>query len=158
MDCLIALGSNLGDRAANLRRAIDELAANSQLELTAVSTRHRTVPVGGPTGQGEFLNAAARVQAQLTPRQLLELLLAIEARMGRQREIHWGPRLIDLDLLLYGDLIIDEPDLQVPHPLMHSRRFVLMPATEIAAEMRHPVLKCTVHELLARLDCPLTSA
>jgi 2-amino-4-hydroxy-6-hydroxymethyldihydropteridine diphosphokinase len=157
-DCLIGVGSNLGDREAAIRRAIDELAADPQIKLAAMSDLHETAPVGGPPGQGAFLNGVARIATSLGARELLNMLLAIEAKLGRTREIHWGPRTIDLDLLLYGHQIIDEPDLRVPHPLMHDRRFVLVPAAEIAAEMIHPVLQCTIRDLLARLDGPRTSA
>lgn len=152
MSCLIALGSNLGDRAANICQAIKELVAHPQVTLIATSTLHTTEPVGGPPNQGAFLNAAIRFDTSLAPRELLDLLLAIEKKLGRSREVSWGPRTIDLDLLFYGARICDEPDLQVPHPRMHERRFVLAPAAEIAAEMTHPVLRRSIGELLADLD------
>ena len=158
MTCLIALGSNLGDRETNLRGAIDDLDAQPKLILIAMSRLYASEAIGGPPGQGAFLNAAATIDTSLSPRELLDLLLAIETKLGRTREVHWGPRTIDLDLLLYDDEIIDEPDLRVPHPRMHERRFVLAPAAEIAAEMIHPLLHRTIEELLADLERPRTPA
>lgn len=152
MDCLIGLGSNLGDRPRTLEAAIAQLAAHPEVSLVAVSSFHLTQPVGGPAGQGEFLNAAARVETNLSPHALLGLLHAIEANLGRKRAVRWGARTIDLDLLLYGDQVVDAPDLQVPHPLAHQRGFVLAPACEIAAEMWHPVLGKTLAELAVLLD------
>jgi 2-amino-4-hydroxy-6-hydroxymethyldihydropteridine diphosphokinase len=151
MDCLIGLGSNLGERERTLEQAIALLAQNPDVSFVAVSSFHVTQPVGGPAGQGEFLNAVARIETRFTPRGLLELLHGIEASLGRERQIHWGPRTIDLDLLLCADQIINEPDLAVPHPLMHQREFVLAPACEIAAEMRHPLLDKTLAELTVLL-------
>lgn len=147
MDCLIALGSNVGEREMSLEKAIERLSQLPEIRLTAVSAFHVTQPVGGPAGQGEFLNAAARLETNLPARDLLELLHAIEAELGRVRTVHWGPRTIDLDLLLYGDQTIDEPGLNVPHPLMHQRAFVLAPACEIAGDMRHPTTGKTLAEL-----------
>ena len=152
MPSLIALGSNLGNREANIRRAIDELAAHPHVTLIAISSLHTSEAVGGPLGQGAFLNAAAAVNTSLAPHELLDLLLAIESQLGRTREIPWGPRTIDLDLLLYDDQIIDEPGLRVPHPRMHERHFVLAPAAEIAAKMVHPQTGRTIANLLADLE------
>ncbi len=152
MDCLIGLGSNLGDRQRALEAALALLAEHAAIRLVAASSFHATQPVGGPAGQGEFLNAAARIETELSPRDLLRLLHEIEARLERVRTGHWGPRTLDLDLLLYGEQVIDEPDLRVPHPLAHQRRFVLAPACEIAGEMRHPVLRKTLAELAVLLD------
>ena len=150
--CLVAAGANLGDRQANLDAAVAALAAHPEIEVLAVSTYHETKAVGGPAGQGDFLNAAIKLQTTLSPVELLRSLLDIEAKLGRVREVHWGPRVIDLDLLLYGDAIIDESDLKVPHPWMHLRSFVLAPAAEIAGEMIHPGQQQSVSQLLAELE------
>ncbi len=109
-----------------------------------------TEPVGGPP-QGPYINAAAELRTILSPRALLEALLEVEDELGRVRSVHWGPRKVDLDLLLYEEQIIDEPGLQVPHPHMHKRQFVLDPLSEIAPEAVHPVLGKTVRELQGEL-------
>src|SRR4051794_27835561 len=110
----VALGSNLGDRASYLERAMQMLQEHADIVVNRVSTIYETEPVGGPPGQSDFLNAVVEIQTELPPRQLLEVLLDIEKQLGRVRREKDGPRTIDLDLLLYGDEIIDEPDLQIP--------------------------------------------
>jgi 2-amino-4-hydroxy-6-hydroxymethyldihydropteridine diphosphokinase len=151
---LIALGSNLGDRKAHLDAAVAALAAMPACTLSAVSRYHETAPVGGPAGQGDYLNAAAVVETTLEPLDLLHVLQDIERRAGRVRSVHWGERTLDLDLLLFGDLVIDTPELRVPHPLMAHRRFVLEPLAEVAPRAVDPVTGWTVAELLANLDHP----
>jgi 2-amino-4-hydroxy-6-hydroxymethyldihydropteridine diphosphokinase len=144
----VALGSNLGDRERYLRLAVDELTA--LLASIRVSSRYDTAPVDvGP--QPRFLNAAAVGFTTLAPRSLLDTLLAIEARFGRMRPAPGAPRTLDLDLILYGDLIVSEPGLQVPHPRFRERRFVLEPLAEIAPELRDPATGATVRELCLRL-------
>ena len=148
----VALGSNLGDRAANLRDAVDRLGATPGIRVMAVSSSFDNPAVGGPADSPPFLNAAAAVETTLTPQELLQCLLEIEREMGRRRRRKWEPRIIDLDLLLYASEVIDEPDLKVPHPLMHQREFVLRPLCEIAHAAIHPVLTRTVGDLLLALE------
>jgi 2-amino-4-hydroxy-6-hydroxymethyldihydropteridine diphosphokinase len=136
----IALGSNLGDRQANLDRALQLLREQPGVQVTKVSSYHETEPVGGPPRQGKYLNAAAELQTDLSPEELLRVLLRVEDQLGRVREERWGPRTIDLDLLLHGERIQQTEPLTLPHPRMHERLFVLEPLAEIAPGVIHPVL------------------
>lgn len=145
----IALGSNLGDKAANLGQAVKLLQAKG-LQIKAVSNFFQTEPYG-VTDQPEFINAAACVETSLPPEALLKLLLDTELEMGRVRLRHWGERNIDLDLLLYDDLIYHSDKLTLPHPDMQNRLFVLQPLAEIAAEKIHPVYKKSIQTLLKSL-------
>lgn len=131
MKAVIALGSNLGDRELNIDSAVAEIA--KIIEVTHLSTNHETDPVGGPD-QPKYLNAVLIAESLLVPDELLKALLAIESRLGRVRDIHWGPRTIDLDLIIVDDEKIDSPDLVLPHPRAHERRFVLEPWAEIDPE------------------------
>jgi len=145
----LGLGSNLGDRSANLRAAVSHLR-KAGVHPTRSSSCYETEPVG-PQDQGKFLNAVIEVRSSLEPRELLDLCKEIERRLGRQPTIRWGPRLIDIDILLWGDRVIDEPDLRVPHPEMPNRAFVLAPLDEIAPEVYNIACGCTVHELAIQL-------
>jgi 2-amino-4-hydroxy-6-hydroxymethyldihydropteridine diphosphokinase len=149
---LISLGSNLGDRKLALDAAVEKLRTTPGIDGVVVSSYHATKPIGGPLEQAEFLNAAARIETSLSPHELLGELQRIEKELGRVREEHWGPRTLDLDLLLYGDLVISEPDLIVPHRFLPFRRFVLTPVAEVAADMRHPTLGWTVQRMLSHLE------
>lgn len=133
----IGLGSNLGDRLAALEAALGALARLEGLDLVAVSAAYETAPVG-PVAQGDYLNAVTQVRTRLKPRALLEALLQIERGHGRERRERWGPRTLDLDLLLWGRVRVAEPGLVVPHPRLTERRFVLEPLLEIAPDLVHP--------------------
>jgi len=146
----VGIGSNLGDREDNLRRAVELLSAEDGVEVTGVSEIRETEPVG-PIEQGPFLNGALRVETDLGPGELLEVLLAVEQHLGRVREERWGPRTIDLDLLLYGDEALDEPGLTVPHPRLHERRFALEPLADLAPSLEIPG-RGRISALLAELE------
>ncbi len=149
--CLIALGANRGDCAASIDAAFDSLG-QSPARLIRASSHHRTAPVGGPDGQQEFINAAAVIETSMEPAEVIRWLLEIEQGMGGVRTQRWGPRQIDLDLILYVDQIVELPGLSLPHPRMAFRRFVLEPAAEAAPEMMHPVFLMTMQELLDHLN------
>lgn len=142
----IGMGSNIGDREANLSRAVAFLGQVNGVEVTAVSSYYNTAPVGY-VQQPDFLNAAAEIKTTLSADELLQVCICIEKELGRERIIRWGPRTIDLDILLYGDRIINEEYLTVPHPRMHERDFVLEPLNEIAPQALHPVYRQTVREM-----------
>ncbi|MCG0275191.1 MAG: 2-amino-4-hydroxy-6-hydroxymethyldihydropteridine diphosphokinase [Thermosediminibacteraceae bacterium] len=145
----IALGSNLGDREKNIKEAMERIKRRG-IKILKVSSVIETEPYGYKD-QDKFLNAACLVETELTPRELLKTLLEIEREMGRERKVRWGPRNIDLDLIFYEDMVIEEDGLVVPHPDAHNRTFVMGPIAEIDPEFQHPVLKKTVGEIYRRL-------
>jgi 2-amino-4-hydroxy-6-hydroxymethyldihydropteridine diphosphokinase len=155
VEVLLALGSNLGNRQEILESAWKEISNLPQTKTLRISRFHKTQPVGGTPNQPEFLNAVCTVCTTLPPQVLLEKLQEIEIQFGRIRTEHWGPRTLDIDILLYGNQIIHTPTLSIPHPEMLHRRFVLEPAQEIAAETVHPVTGMTLQEhnhLLKQFD------
>lgn len=148
----ISVGSNLGAALANCRAGIARLAAHSDIELAATSSFYRTAPVDF-TDQDWFVNAACRIETSLDPHDLLKLAHAVQTAIGQGRKaVRFGPRILDLDLIFYDDLILKSADLELPHPRMHKRRFVLQPICDIDPLLVHPVLGCRVRDLLANLN------
>ena len=147
----IGFGSNIGDRLKHLQNAIHALSKMEGIVLEQISSIYKTAPVGYEE-QGEFLNGAAAIQTTLPPLLLLHTLKDIETAVGRQRRLRWGPREIDLDILIYGDLCVQTEELVIPHPEMHLRGFVLVPLAEIAPDLVHPVFQESIQTLLNRLE------
>ncbi|WP_421655895.1 2-amino-4-hydroxy-6-hydroxymethyldihydropteridine diphosphokinase [Leptothermofonsia sp. ETS-13] len=147
----IALGSNLGDSLTTLESALERLSQTPGIELEARSHWYQTKPVGPP--QPDYLNGCALLKVALMPEALLQALLQIEARFGRVRQERNGPRTLDLDLLLFDDLVLDSPNLQIPHPRMAERAFVLVPLAEIAPAWVEPVSGKAIAELIQTVDC-----
>jgi 2-amino-4-hydroxy-6-hydroxymethyldihydropteridine diphosphokinase len=147
----LGLGANLGDPRRQLAEALERLNTAEEVEVNRVSTFYQNPPLG-PANQPWYVNAAARVRTRLGPEELLQLLQQVETAMGRVRGERWGPRRLDLDLLLYNGEVIFAPHLVVPHPEMHRRVFVLVPLAEIAPQAWHPVLGKSAEDLLSELD------
>jgi 2-amino-4-hydroxy-6-hydroxymethyldihydropteridine diphosphokinase len=152
--CLIGCGSNLGRRREQLDRAVELLRFMPGVRLLAVSRYRETRPVGGPAGQEAYLNGACLLETDLGPHDVLGMLAAVENTLHRERHDRWGERTLDLDLLLYDDLVLDDATLTVPHPRMTTRRFVLEPAVEIAPELAHPLAGCSLRALLDNISAP----
>ncbi|MGA2798415.1 MAG: 2-amino-4-hydroxy-6-hydroxymethyldihydropteridine diphosphokinase [Thermoguttaceae bacterium] len=154
-NCLIGLGSNLGNRREIIDEALAKLRRYAGIQVVRASSIHETMPIGGPADQAPYLNAVATFDSALQPQELLEALQLIETEAGRKRNETWGPRTLDLDLLLYGELVLATPTLILPHPRMAWRRFVLEPAAEVAGEMRHPIIGWSIARLLEHLNTAL---
>lgn len=150
MKAYVGLGSNLGDRAAYLLLGLSALSRLPETRLLRLSPVYETDPVGPP--QPPYLNMVAELETELSPKGLLAEMLRVEKALGRERRERWGPRTLDLDLLLYGDLVLEEAGLSVPHPRLHERAFVLVPLLDLLPEGRHPLLGQSFAELLASLD------
>ncbi len=147
----LGLGSNIGNREEYLHRAYTRICGLEGVQALQLSRFYETIPVGGPP-QPMFLNAALTIRTVLSPHQLLKQLQRIETDMGRTRTVRWGPRTIDIDILLYGDVIISDGQLTIPHPLMHTRLFVLEPLAEIAPDAIHPIYQKTVLQLYLQIQ------
>ena len=148
----LSLGSNEGDRTSWLEKAL-ELTAASCCNIAKRSAVYETA-AWGITDQPDFLNMAIGIETMKTPAELLTAILNVETTLGRHRTVKWGPRIIDIDILLYGAVTMDSPDLIIPHPFMQDRRFILIPLAEIAPDVVHPKLHKTIRQLLA--ECPDT--
>ena len=153
IDVYLGLGSNLGDRPGHLAKALAGLAATPGVEVVAAAEPVETGPVGGPAGQGNYLNSVSHIRTSLEPLALLEELHRLERLGGRcrEREERWGPRTIDLDILLWGDDVVSLPGLTIPHPRLAERLFVLEPLARLNPEVRHPATGLTAREMLERM-------
>ena len=147
----LGLGSNVGDRKDNLKQAINKISEVTGIEVTKISSRYETKPYG-KTDQPDFINMAIEIDTNLSPLDLLGTVLAIEHELGRVTTEVWGPRTIDIDILLYEDLELDLADLKVPHPEMHLRSFVIDPMDEIASKREHPKLHISIGKIKENLD------
>lgn len=143
----LSFGSNMGDRERQINDALNLLNTLPETKVTKISSLYETAPVGG-VEQDDFLNGVVALETNLSPIELLDNIQAIELKLNRVRKIHWGPRTIDLDIVLFGDLVVDSERLKVPHPFMHDRSFVLIPLNEIAPQAIHPVLNKKISDIV----------
>ena len=145
----ISFGSNLGDKVSNCKRAVHDLAAFA--DVIHISSLYETEPVG-KEDQPDFINGVVELDTDLSPHELLAKINSIEDKLGRVRKEKWGPRIIDLDIIFFDDVILEDKDLKIPHPMAHLRRFVLEPLCEITPEFMHPVYKKSAKKLLDKID------
>ena len=150
MKAYLGLGSNKGDRTSNMREAVHRLSNIDHIIIGNISPVYETAPVGGPE-QTDYLNAVIELETDLNAEELLNTCRGIEKDMGRIRKEHWGPRIIDIDVLFWGQIVFTSPSLTVPHPRIHERAFVLRPLADIAPDMVHPVFGLTVREMLEKV-------
>lgn len=146
----ISLGSNMGDRLSHLKDALDELHKDKRISIKKISSIYETDPVGY-TNQGKFLNIVAKLETEYEAEQLLRKCLQVELQLGRERKIRWGPRTVDLDILLYNQDNIETDDLSVPHPRMHERAFVIIPLLEIEPNIELPAMKLPLQKVLEHI-------
>ena len=147
----LGFGGNIGDPVQYFRQARHQLASHSQIRVQAGSPLYRTPPVGGPSGQPDYINAVLALETSLTAQSLLEFCQQLELDCGRTRSVHWGPRTLDIDLLLYSDKVCDSDFLTLPHPRLHQRHFVLLPLCDLAPDLIHPVFQHSIARILATL-------
>ncbi len=147
----LGLGSNLGDKLKNIKTSLELISSHEEITILSVSSIYKTPPVGFEE-QDFFLNAVIKISTNLSPFELLKFIQLIEKKLGRKRIFKWGPRTIDIDILVYNDWIINRNNLQVPHPLMHERGFVLIPFNEIESSLIHPTLNMSIATLLSNLN------
>lgn len=147
----LSLGSNLGDRIENVKNALQSLSSSDEIKVISSSSFYETEPMG-VTDQPRYINAAAKIETSLTPRALLKEVKSLEKAMGRRETFRWGPRVIDIDILLFGDIVVSEKGLNIPHPAMEKRAFVMIPLSEIGSAARHPVTGRTIGEMASGLS------